>query len=310
MMRAVERIAVGRARRIGTRVPAIVTALLALAAATCLSASSTVSALAAEPLVIPGSGSFVLDPPQGPPVRVWYVAPRDPATAEVLVVVHGMSRDGRAHRDDWARLVAGRDVLVLVPELHVSGYPDYNVGHVLDARGRPVPRREWTLGLVETLFDRVVAATGSTERDYALFGFSGGAQFVHRFVELMPGHRARVAVAANAGWYTMPDDAVPYPYGLAGSPVQTSGLADALGTNLVVLLGQRDTDPRDPSLLRNPLADRQGVQRLQRGRAFFAAASRTARVQALRFGWRAVEVPGLGHSHAGAAAAALPHLFP
>lgn len=287
---------------------AVLAVVLALAAA----ATLTASAVAAPPLLTPGTGSFVFAgyaPLADRPVRVWYSAPRDPATAEIVVVVHGLNRDGRAHRDDWAGLVAGRNVLVLVPELARATYPDYNTGHVVDDRGVRQPAEQWTFPLVEALFDHAVAATGGSQRDYALFGFSGGAQFVHRFVELMPAHRARVAVAANAGWYTMPDDTVPYPYGLAGAPVATTGLRRALATNLVLLLGQRDADPRDPSLLHDPRADRQGAQRLERGRTFFAAVTRTARANAFPLRWRVREVPGLGHVHAGAARAALPYLL-
>ncbi|MGE3288842.1 MAG: hypothetical protein AB7J32_22460 [Pseudonocardia sp.] len=268
--------------------------------------------LAAQALRTPGAGSFVFTgyPPLADrPVRVWYSAPRDPATAAIVVAVHGLNRDGRAHRDDWVRIVAGRNVLVLVPELTRAAYPDYNTGHVVDGRGVPQPPDRWTFALVEALFDAAVAATGSRERDYALFGFSGGGQFVHRFVELMPTHRARVAVAANAGWYTMPDDAVPYPYGLAGAPVGTAELGRAFATDLVLLLGQRDTDPRDPSLLHDARADRQGMQRLERGRAFFTAAARTARTHGFPLRWRVREVPGLGHVHAAAAQAALPYLL-
>ncbi|MGD9526337.1 hypothetical protein [Pseudonocardia sp.] len=290
----------------------VLAATLAVLLAVPAAGSPAGGALVAQALRTPGTGSYVFTgyPPLADrPVRVWYSAPRDPATAQIVVAVHGLSRDGRAHRDDWARLVAGRNVLVLVPELTRAAYPDYNTGHVVDDRGVRQPPDRWTFPLVEALFDHAVAATGSRERDYALFGFSGGAQFVHRFVELMPVHRARVAVAANAGWYTMPDDTVPYPYGLAGAPVRSAGLGRAFATELVLLLGQRDTDPRDPSLLHDPRADRQGMQRLERGRAFFAAAARTARAHGFPLHWRVWEVPGLGHVHATAAQAALPYLL-
>lgn len=266
-----------------------------------------------DALVHPGQGSFVFDGRPafpGSPVRVYYSAPPDPASAQVLVVLHGLNRDGRAHRDDWARVLGGRNVLVLVPEFAASGYPAYNLGDVTDARGAVRGPDQWDFLMVEALFDRVVADVGGdAAAGYLLFGFSGGGQFVHRFVELMPRQRARVAVAANAGWYTMPDDALPFPHGLGGLPVQVAGLQRAFGTNLVVLLGGRDSDPRDPSLQRDPRTDRQGVQRLERGRTFFRQAAAAARARSFTFAWRVHEEPTLGHVHADAARAALPYLL-
>lgn len=280
-----------------------------------LSASAIArGAVPAEHVLQPGLGSFIFDgyPPLADrPVRVFYSVPTDPAHAEILVVMHGLSRDGRSHRDDWVRQVGDRNVVVLVPEFPKASYPDsgaYNIGNVVDG-GVPQPRDQWTFHLVEALFDRVVADLGSTAQDYALFGFSGGAQFVHRFVELMPRHRARVAVAANAGWYTMLDEDVPFPYGLDGAPVRSDELARAFAANLVVILGARDADPNDPSLRRDARTDEQGRQRLERGRTFFRTAQALAREHSFAFGWRLHVEPGLAHSHAGAARAAAPFLL-
>ncbi len=265
--------------------------------------------------IAPGSGSFTFDgyaPLADRPVKVRYIAPEDPATAQILVVMHGVGRDGDEYLSDWQPLVRGRNVLVLVPEFAEKYYPDsaaYNVGAVIDEDGRLTPRQEWSFNVVEALFDAVVADVGSQASDYAIFGHSAGAQFVHRFVELMPRHRARVAVAANAGWYTTPDDRMPFPYGLRGSPLRARDLGPAFASNLVVLLGEADNDPHDSSLRRDQLADEQGLHRLARGRHFYRAARNLAASRSMPFGWRLVEVPGLKHSHTDAARAAAPFLL-
>lgn len=267
------------------------------------------------PLVRPGLGVFTFagyPPLADRPVQVYYSAPADPAHAKILIVMHGLSRDGKAHRDDWADLVGDRNVLVLVPEFTTQLYPDggaYNIGNVVDASGSRQPPEQWTFHVVEALFDAVTAGLGSAEQDYALFGFSGGGQFVHRFVELMPRHRARVAIAANSGWYTMPDDGVPFPYGLGGAPVRSGELGPAFASNLVVLLGGTDTNPNDPSLKRDQRSDRQGSDRLTRGLTFYHTARELARSSSSDFRWRLQVVPGLGHSHPGAARAALPYVL-
>ena len=86
-------------------------------------------------------------------------------------------------------------------------------------------------------------------------------------------------MAANAGWYMMPDLAADFPYGLKGTPVSADDLRHALGLPLVVLLGTADTNARDKVLRHTPQADAQGLYRFARGQFFFARAAAAARAQ-------------------------------
>lgn len=268
-----------------------------------------------DAMIEPGRGVFTFNgyPPLADrPVRVFYVAPPNPSSAEILVVMHGLGRDGESYRADWEKLVEDRNVLVLVPEFSDELYPgssSYNSGNVVDDNGDPRPQEQWSFHIVEALFDSVVRELGSDERDYALFGHSAGAQFVHRFVQFMPEHRARVAVAANAGWYTQPGDAEPFPYGLDGAPLKQGDLGSAFASNLVVLLGADDVDPDDESLRRDEQSDKQGRNRLERGFTFYRVSRETAAKESLPFRWRLNVVPGVAHSHGDAAAAAAPLLL-
>ena len=270
---------------------------------------------ATKPVVEPGRGMFTFDgyrPLADRPVRVFYDAPADPSTAEILIVMHGVGRNAEEYRADWEPLLADRNVIVVVPEFSDADYPgsaSYNAGNLVDQDGRPQPREQWTFNVIEALFDFVVRDVHSQAKDYALFGHSAGAQFVHRFVEFMPENRARVAVAANAGWYTMPDDSVPFPYGLRGAPAQQRDLGPAFDANLIVLLGSDDTDPGDDSLRHDERSDQQGRHRLERGENFYRVARDVAAHESLPFRWRMQLMPGVAHSHTDAAAAAEPLLF-
>jgi poly(3-hydroxybutyrate) depolymerase len=273
------------------------------------------SGVASKAVVKPGRGMFTFDgyPPLADhPVRVFYDAPADPSTAEILIVMHGVGRNAEEYRADWEQLLADRNVIVVVPEFSDADYPgsaSYNAGNVVDQNGRPQPREQWTFNVIEALFDFIVRDVHSRAEDYALFGHSAGAQFVHRFVEFMPENRARVAVAANAGWYTMPDDSVPFPYGLRGAPAQQRDLGPAFGANLIVLLGANDTDPGDDSLRHDERSDQQGRHRLERGQNFYRVARDVAADESLPFRWRLQLMPGVAHSHTEAAAAAQLLLF-
>jgi len=263
----------------------------------------------------PGRGVFTFDgyPPLADhPVRVWYDAPADPSTAQILIVMHGVGRNGADYRDDWHDLVDGRNVLVLAPEFSDKEYPDaeaYSLGNIIDRHGDRLPNEQWSFHVVEALFDHVVRTLGSTATDYAMFGHSAGAQFVARFVTFMPKNRARIAVAANAGWYTTLDDSVKFPYGLDGSSTREDELHAAFASNLVILLGSNDTDGEDDSLRRDDGSDQQGRNRLERGMNFYQQSQDVAARESLPFAWRLTVVPGIAHSHADMAAAAAPMLL-
>jgi poly(3-hydroxybutyrate) depolymerase len=267
------------------------------------------------PVIHAGKGEFTFDgygPLSDRPVRVYYDAPADPATAQILIVMHGVRRNAEDYRADWEPLVKGHNVLVVAPEFSEKEYPghsSYSLGNMADDDDHPVPPEQWSFQIIEALFDFVVRDVGSSAHDYALFGHSAGAQFVHRFIEFMPRHRARVAVAANPGWYTMPDDSVPFPYGLDGAPAQRGDLGPAFASNLVLLLGGDDTDPDDESLRHDDRSDQQGRFRLERGLNFFRLSEQVATRESLAFRWRLQAVPGVAHDHHDMAAAAAPLLL-
>ncbi|WP_156507390.1 hypothetical protein [Arthrobacter sp. OY3WO11] len=245
------------------------------------------------------------------PIRVWYSAPDDPSSAQILLVMTGAHRNGEGYREDWLPIVQDRNVLLLVLEFPKDDYPgssSYNQGNILDASGDVNPPEAWTFNMVEALFEAVVRDTNSGEKDYALFGHSAGGQFVHRFMEFTEENHVRVAVAANAGWYTMPDQDVEFPHGLKNSPLSPRELREAFSRRLVILLGADDVDPEDTLLQRDRKTDAQGDNRLSRGLNFYQA-SRDAARESDEFNWGLMVVPGAAHEHQKMAEAAAPFLL-
>ena len=77
-------------------------------------------------------------------------------------------------------------------------------------------RRQNGLSRQSSLSSTILSAVSpGTRRGYALYGHSAGGQFVHRYVAFADAPRMESAVAANSGWYTMPDDGA-FPYGWGG----------------------------------------------------------------------------------------------
>lgn len=150
--------------------------------------------------------------------------------------------------------------------------------------GRLPPRVDWAWPSIEKVFDHLKAATGSKARGYILFGHSAGAQFAHRFAIFAGRTRATRIIAANAGWYTMPDFSIRFPYGLKTSPASEADLKVALAAPLTVMLGERDTNSNHHALRHNRRADRQGVNRFEREQAFFRQAEAEADRLGVPFG--------------------------
>ncbi len=241
------------------------------------------------------------------PVRL-YVPDAVTAHTPVVIVMHGASREAQRYYDDWRREATRHGFIVVVPYFGKDDFPrsaHYNLGHVFDrATGHARPASQWTFAAIEPLFDAVVAKLDGCQAGYTLFGHSAGSQFVHRFLYYVPDARAERAIAANAGWYTMPDFGVEYPYGLAGSGVADDVLANYLARDLVVLLGDADTLRDDDDLRKTPEAELQGRHRYERGHTFFRVARARAQALGSEFNWRLVEVPGAGHSNAAVTPAA------
>lgn len=244
------------------------------------------------------SGSFVFSAWSGPPVTVFFVEPAPDVMedAPVVIVLHGVDRNADDYARNWESLARQFGLRIYAPEFSAQSFPGaalYNLGGV----GTDGPH---AFAAIEPLFS-AISGRGGQATGYYLFGHSAGAQVVHRALlfEEMP--RLHEAYAANAGWYTMPDTRSPWPYGLHGTPADEDSVRRWVGLPLVVMLGDRDTDPDDPNLRRSTEAAAQGEHRYARGMHFVAAAEAAAVTLGAAFSWRVVRVPGIAHDNAGMA---------
>lgn len=250
-----------------------------------------------------GDVTFNFDNWAGPAIAVnMYVPEAADESTPIVIVMHGASRDLARYYADWRVEGAQRGFIVVVPHFskeHFATSRLYNLGHVFDPdTGEQRPPSEWTFSAIEPLFDAVVGMTASTRESYTLFGHSAGSQFVHRFLYYVPEARVSRAIAANAGWYTMPDFGVDWPYGLDESGVAPDVLADYFARDIVVLLGEADTERADDNLRKTPEAELQGKHRFDRGQTFFRVASARAEELGVELGWQLQTVPGAAHSNA------------
>ena len=164
------------------------------------------------------------------PIIVHYYMPAVPNTdTPIVIVMPGASRDGPRYHSDWVPEAERYGFLLLVPEFGIDHYPGsamYNLGNMFTEEhgGDPVDESKWTFTAIEHLFEYVKTATGITRERFLLYGHSAGSQFVHRFLFFRPNAPVERAVAANAGWYTLPVETLAWPYGLDGSEAERHGL--------------------------------------------------------------------------------------
>ena len=192
-----------------------------------------------------GTTHFYFEDWSGPRIGVWVYVPQgvNPGTAPIMFMLHGAKRGAARYLSDWDQIADRHGFIVIAPEFdrrQFAGSNRYNNGHVFADDGERNPTSEWTFSAIEPLFDTLLAALGSEQDGYTLFGHSAGSQFVHRFLYFMATARVKRVIAANAGWYTMPELDVAYPYGLADSGLTVTDLRRVLSTDVVVLLGDQE----------------------------------------------------------------------
>jgi len=278
-------------------------------------AASVVAAKDTSALLV-GEGTFIFNGSDGSaerPVPVHYYRPASAnADSPILFVMHGTNRDATNYRKAWIKEAEKRGFILIVPEFSKEAYSSalYHYGNIRVDRA-PVDSAQWTYVTVEKIFDEVRARTGSNRTTYHIYGHSAGAQFVHRMLWMMPGARIDQAVAANAGWYTLPDGKVNWPNGIGGTAAQTSAddrIRAATSRRVTILLGTADTSTTASDLPKGRAAMAQGPHRFARGHFFYERVKSVAEEKQYPFNWKLVEVPGVAHSNArivSAAAAAI-----
>ena len=228
------------------------------------------------------------------PITVWYyLPPAVEANTRVVFLLHGDSRTGREARDLGARYAHDGQFILIAPEFDEEHFPgdSYSFGGMVDTTRRLRPRDDWTLLIIEQLFDHVRIRWKLKATTYDAIGHSGGAQFLHRLVLFVPEARFARAIASSPGRYAFPTPAQQVPYGMGGTDAAAL-LKQAFRRDFVLLLADRDTADR----VREPEAMAEGTNRFTRGLRFFAIAVEQAVELGVPFHWELRIKHGADHT--------------
>jgi pimeloyl-ACP methyl ester carboxylesterase len=204
----------------------------------------------------------------------------------LLVFIHGYARRAGDHARALLPLCESLGCTLLAPHFTKEDHPRYQrLG-----RGHDGQRADRVLNAcIEDL-------VGSDASPIHLAGFSGGAQFAHRYTMAHPRRVARL-IAVAAGWYTLPDSTQRYPHGLRTQRTLRGYSLNPehfLRIPTSVLVGAEDLGSQN--LRRSPDLDtRQGHTRVERARNWVAHMRLAAREHRLPSVVDYLEVPGVGH---------------
>ena len=254
-------------------------------------------------------------------INVYYHIPNgDMKSMPILMSFHGGSRNANDYRDYWISLADDSNFMVFAPEfgsLDFSSGDMYNLANIFDDGDNPTietlnQKEEWTFSIIDPLFEYIKNEVSGNQESYNGWGHSAGSQFLHRFILFMPDSKLNVAVCSNAGWYTVPESGIDFPYGLNKSELSSSTLKLAFSKNLYVHLADLDTNPNASSLRHNETVDnQQGLNRRARGRYFYKASKAIANQKEIDYNWiKTEEVLNVGHSAKEMAVDALQYLYP
>jgi len=242
----------------------------------------------------PPRGRVVLRTAASDPMQEFllYVPSAAAPGAPVMVSVHGLMRDATKQPVAFSKMCEERGAVMMAPIFRNDAHKDYQR---LGRKGRG-NRAD---SLLHRLLAEVASLSGADTTRIHLFGFSGGAQFAHRYAMAHPDRVARVVVAA-AGWYTFPDPHERFPYGIRPTRALKGVTFDPdtfLRVPVTVLIGSLDTTTENMRNTARTVAQ-QGATRLDRARKWVSAMRDAATAMGLEPQVSLTEVPGIGHSFA------------
>ncbi|HEY0295813.1 MAG TPA: alpha/beta hydrolase [Bordetella sp.] len=215
----------------------------------------------------------------------------------VVIVQHGVMRNGDDYRDFWIPAADQHKLLIVAPTFSDAVWPgveSYNNGLAYTAMGNPRHVDGWAYALPGRVVADMVAAELIDGQNTYLFGHSAGGQFVHRLMGSQAHAPWKAVAIGNPGWYTLPDMDRKFPEGLGGVGLTEAHLERLLAYPMLILAGDQDIETGG-HLPSDPPAMAQGPHRYARAHYYLEAGQAEARRRGIACNWSLRSVPGIGH---------------
>lgn len=233
-------------------------------------------------------------------IPVYYFRP--PTWTEdrpVFIAFPGYTRNAKGFAKRLAELAVKYNMLIACPEFSTKKYPGaccYQEGNMTDQDGLGdtiQPRTSWNFDTVDRLVE-AIRNRCHAQGPVLLFGHSAGGQFMHRYSLFSSHPSADAILCANAGWFTMPNRGIPFPYGIQNLDISDRELARAFSRPVIMLMGSRDISRNKP-FRDTPEADAQGQTRMERCQNYFHQCETKAQELGCPFHWQLRIVDDAAH---------------
>lgn len=268
-----------------------------------------------------GSGVFLLEggKDKTKTVKVHYYKPLGfNKDSDVVIILPGAGRNAPDYRDAWIIASEKKNILILsleYSEKHYPGFWNYNLaGMIYDVNVKTQEYKiklnsdDWIFNDFDRVFNLVKSELKLNKDSFVLFGHSAGGQILHRLALFNTNNKAKTIIAANSGWYTIPNLNDVFPYGLKKSGLTKENIN--FTNNLVVFLGEHDNASETRGhLRRSPEVDKQGLHRLARGQYFYKTSKSLSDSLNKAFSWKLSIIPDVGHDYKKMSQAAAKYLY-
>lgn len=237
---------------------------------------------------------------EGEALDVFTYRPAGCAAPSLLLVFHGNGRNAESYRNSAQEFAERGCFVIYAPLFDENRFPNWRYHRGGVARdGELLPEDEWTVEAVDNLIHWAREQESRPAATVFLFGHSAGGQFLSRVAAYaLPDDVSRIVIA-NPSTFVMPnaEEDAPYGFGLLPEADATKHLRTYLAAPITVFLGLNDTG--DEELTMTEEAQRQGQNRLDRGRNVFEKARLIAEENGWTFNWELIYADDVGHSARG-----------
>ena len=257
--------------------------------------------------LINGSGNFNFEFNKLIDLNIFYNIPQNLHTqSPILFVLHGAGRNASDYRDQFISKSNQLGFIVIAPEFKNEDFPGgdgYNLANIFVDGDNPSllslnDETDWLFSVFNPLFEQVKLLTDNYSNGFDLFGHSAGSQVAHRYLLFETNAKVNRAVFSAAGWYTVPDLNIQFPYGLNQGPFiyNNSLLSEFFSRQINIIVGQNDDDPNAANLRHTYESELQGAHRLERAQHFFNESYNVSSSIPCVFNWEFYIVTGAGHN--------------
>ena len=131
-----------------------------------------------------------------PDVELFYKLPKEiNSDTKVLFLIHGGSRDAEKYLSYWIDLAENKNVILIAPLFTKKNFPYYQTLGMATFSGKVInDESQWLDNSITNFFIFFKNKYSLKSDNYLMFGFSGGSQFIHRY--LMYGNDKAIEKAA------------------------------------------------------------------------------------------------------------------